>query len=149
MFNYVKTLLPNKDQTTLALVRKTSKLLENPLNAKSMRELMEETAGKVDIQPAILKMQQESARAAAQGKDVTMPRVKLYGNGSVLSTKASGGAEQTIPLHRIASINEAVRIATSEGVNPTDTKLLDNILSSYGYKGVQQGTDRVRVLKGQ
>lgn len=149
MFNYVKTLLPNKDQTTLALVRKTSKLLENPLNAKSMRELMEETAGKVDVQPSILKLQQESARAAAQGKDVTMPRVKLYGNGSVLSTKAGSGAEQTIPLHRIASINEAARIATAEGVNPTDTKLLDGILSSYGFKGVQQGTDRVRVLKGQ
>lgn len=148
MFNYVKTLLPNKEQGTLALVRKTSALLENPLNAKTMRELMEETAGKVDVQPAILKMQQESARAAAQGKDVTMPRVKLYGNGSVLSTKAGQGAEQTIPLHRIASIDEAVRIATTEGINPTDTKLLDSILSSYGFKGVQQGTDRVRVLKG-
>lgn len=149
MFNYVKTLLPNKDQTTLALVRKTSQLLENPLNAKSMRELMDETAGKVDVQPAILQMQQEAARTAAAGKDVTMPRVKLYGNGSVLSTKSGNGAEQTIPLHRIASIDEAVRIATTEGINPTDTKLLDSILSSYGYKGVQQGTDRVRVLKGQ
>lgn len=149
MFNYVKTLLPNKDQTTLALVRKTSQLLESPLNAKSMRQLMEEIAGKVDVQPSILKLQQESARAAAQGKDVTMPRVKLYGNGSVLSTKAGSGAEQTIPLHRIASINEAARIATAEGINPTDTKLLDSILSSYGFKGVQQGTDRVRVLKGQ
>lgn len=149
MFNYVKTLLPNKDQTTLALVRKTSKLLENPLNARSMRELMEETAGKVDVQPAILQMQQETARAAALGKDVSMPKVKLYGNGSVLSTKAGNGAEQTIPLHRIASINEAARIATAEGVNPTDAKLLDGILSSYGFKGVQQGTDRVRVLKGK
>lgn len=148
MFNYVKTLLPNKEQGTLALVRKTSALLENPLNAKTMRELMNETAGKVDVSPAILKLQQDAARATAQGKDLTMPRVKLYGNGSVLGFKGAG-PEQTIPVHRIASVEDAARIAATEGVNPADTKLLDGILSSYGYRGVQQGTDRVRLLKAK
>lgn len=149
MFNYVKTLIPNKEQGTLALVRKTATLLENPLNAKSVRDLMEEAAGKVDVAPEIVKMQQEVARTAALGKDTTMPRVKLYGTGSVLSPKKGAGPEQTIPLHRIASINDAVTIANREGINPTDTRLLDGILTSYGFKAVQQGTDRVRIIKGQ
>lgn len=147
IFNYVKTLIPGKSQGSLALVSKTAKLLENPMNAKLMREIIEETKGKVDITPSILKMQQDVARATAAGKDVGMPRVKLYGDGSVLSAKAGSGAEQQIPLHRIASYDQALEIATKEGIRPTDTKLLDTVLSNYGYKAVQQGADKVRVLK--
>lgn len=147
IFNYVKTLIPGKSQNSLALVSKTAKLLENPMNAKLMSELMEETAGKVNIAPNIIKLQQEAARAAAAGKDAAMPRVKLYGDGSVLSAKAGSGAEQQIPLHRIASFDQALEIATTEGIRPTDTKLLDAVLSNYGFKAVQQGADKVRVLK--
>jgi hypothetical protein len=145
-FNYVKTLLPNKEQATLALVRKTAKLLENPLSSKSVKELMDESAGKVNLSDDVLKLQQEMARATAAGKDTGAPKVKLYGNGSVLSVKGSG-SETTIPLHRIATTEDALQIAESYGINPSDNKLLDGILSQYGYKAVQQGTDRVRVLK--
>lgn len=147
IFNYVKTLIPGKSQGSLALVSKTAKLLENPMNAKLMKELMEETAGKVDISPSILRLQQDTARAVAAGKDVSMPKVKLYGDGSVLSAKAGSGAEQQIPLHRIASFDQALEIATTEGIRPTDTKLLDAVLANYGFKAVQQGADKVRVLK--
>lgn len=147
IFNYVKTLIPGKSQGSLALVSKTAQLLENPMNAKLMKELMTETAGKVDISPSILKLQQDTARAMAAGKDVSMPKVKLYGDGSVLSAKAGSGAEQQIPLHRIASFDQALEIATTEGIRPTDTKLLDAVLANYGFKAVQQGADKVRVLK--
>lgn len=147
IFNYVKTLIPGKSQGSLALVSKTAKLLENPMNAKLMREIIDETKGKVDITPSILKLQQDVARATAAGKDVSMPRVKLYGDGSVLSAKAGSGPMQQIPLHRIASYDQTVEIATKEGIRPTDTKLLDTVLSNYGYKAVQQGADKVRVIK--
>ncbi|AFV51101.1 hypothetical protein MS_022 [Vibrio phage VPMS1] len=146
-FNYIKTLLPNKEQATLALVRKTAQLLENPLSSKSVKELMDEAAGRVDLSDDILKMQQEVARARASGRDAGSAKVKLYGNGSVLSAKAGSGAEHTIPLHRIATTEEALQIAEASGVNPADSKLLDSILAQYGYKAVQQGTDRVRVIK--
>lgn len=152
VFNYVKTLVPNKQQNTLALVRKTSKLLENPLHAKSMKDLMEEAAGKVDIAPELLKLQQEAARAASQGKDVMMPRVKLYGNGSVLSARPADPADvaaNTIPLHRIATAKDVAQLAAQNGINPSATKVIDDMLSQYGYKAVQQGTNKVRVLKGQ
>lgn len=149
MFNYVKTLVPNKQQNTLALVRKTSKLLENPLNSKSVKELMEESAGKVDLSDDILKAQQAAARAAANGKDKAAAKVKLYGNGSVLSTNASGGSEHLIPIHRLATTQEARTVADQEGIDFTDTKLLDKILHSRGYLGMQQGTDRVRLFKGK
>jgi len=145
-FNYIKTLLPNKEQATLALVRKTAELLENPLSSKSVKELMDEAAGRVDLSEDILKMQQEVARAKAAGKDVGSAKVKLYGNGSVLSAKGTG-TEHTIPLHRIATTEQALQIADANGINAADKKLLDGILTQYGYKAVQQGTDKVRVLK--
>ena len=144
-FNYVKTLLPNKEQGTLALVRRTAKVLESPLNSKSVRELMEEAAGKVDLAPEIRKMQQEAVRASAAGKDISAPRVTFYGTGKVLSPKGSGPS-QAIPLHRIATKDVAGQIAEAEGVNPADSKLLDKLLTQHGYKAVQQGTDRVRLL---
>ncbi|AWD90286.1 tail tape measure protein [Dickeya phage Amaethon] len=152
IFNYAKTLLPGKAQSMLALVRKSSQLLENPLNAKTMREVMDLTAGKVDISPQVLKLQQEAARAAAAGKDTSMPRVRLYGKGSTLSVKAASEGQQadrTIPVHRIATAQDVSRIAAQSGINVADTKVLEDVLLSQGYKAIQQGTDRVRLLKDQ
>lgn len=149
VFNYIKTLVPNKQQNTLALVRKTSKLLENPLHAKSMKDLMAEVAGKVDLSPGLLQLQQAAARAASRGKDTTMPRVKLYGSGSVLSVKPADPAAitaNTIPLHRIATANDVAQLAATNGINPASTKVIDDMLKQYGYKAVQQGTDKVRVF---
>jgi len=149
VFNYVKTLIPGQNQRMLALVRKSSQLLENPLNAKTMREIMDMTAGKVDISQQVLKLQQEAARAAAAGKDVGAARVKLYGNGSVLSVKATTDAAdaKTIPVHRIATAQDVSRVAAQNGINVAETKVLDDVLAQQGYKAVQQGTDRVRLLK--
>lgn len=151
IFNYAKTLIPGKAQSMLALVRKSSQLLENPLNAKTMREVMDMTAGKVDISPQVLKLQQEAARATAAGKDATMPKVRLYGKGSTLTAKATDGAiaDRTIPVHRIATSQDISRVAGQMGINTADTKVLDDALVSHGYKAVQQGTDRVRLLKDQ
>lgn len=147
-FNTIKRLMPNKEQATLALVHKTSKVLENPLSSKSVKELMDAAAGEVDLAPQVLKLQQEAARAKAAGKDFGAPRVKLYGSGNVLGVKGSG-PEQLVPMHRIATTQEALRIAESQGINPADSKLLDQILAQHGYKAVQQGTDKVRLLKGK
>ncbi|BAM63085.1 tail tape measure protein [Edwardsiella phage ETP-1] len=146
MFNYVKSLLPSKKTAELALVRKTAKLLENPLNARSVRELMEAAGDKVDVSREVLNLQQQTARAAAAGKDTTMPRVKLYGSGSVLGLKGTGQAH-TIPVHRIASTKVLTTLAESSGINLADKTAVDTMLKSNGYAAVQQGTDRIRVLK--
>lgn len=151
VFNYVKTLFPGQSQRMLALVRKTSKLLENPLNAKTMREIMDMSAGQVDISPQVIKMQQEAARAAAAGKDATMPKVRIYGNGAVVSVRSnpSTNPDGTIAIHRIANSNDISRIAAQYGINVSDKKVMDDALVSSGYKAVQQGTDKIRLLKGR
>lgn len=145
VFNKIKTLAPGQKANTLALVNKTSKLLENPLNAKSIKELMDEAAGSVDISKEALKLQQEAARAAASGKDQTAGRIKLYGT-SVLRTKGAGPVTE-IPVHRIASTDTARKLADQSGISFTDKKLMDQLLKSNGYKAVQQGSDAVRLLK--
>lgn len=148
LFNYIKTINPlSKEQNTMAMVRVASRVLENPINAKSMKELMQETAGRVNLDESVIQLQQSAARAQAAGRDVSAPRVKLYGDGKILSPSSSSGKEQSIPLHRIATVEDAARVAATEGISPADTRLLDIVLGRYGYKAVQQGTDKVRLLK--
>lgn len=146
LFNYVKSVMPTRKTNELALVRKASQVLENPLNSRSVRELMEASKDRVDVSEAVLNLQQQTARAAAAGKDTTMPRVKLYGSGSVLSLKGEGKAH-TIPMHRIASMKTMTTLAESTGINIADKKAVESMLKSNGYLAVQQGSDRVRVLK--
>lgn len=145
MFNKIKTLAPGQKSNTLALVNKTAKLLENPLNSRSVKDLMEEAGGKVDISKEVLKLQEETARAVSAGKDMNAGKVKLYGNGNVLKLKGSG-AEQTIPVHRIATLDKARKLADQYGINFNDKKLLDQVLKSNGFKALQQGSDSVRTL---
>lgn len=143
VFNYIKTLAPGQTQRNLALVRKTAKLLEQPMNSKAMQELMEEAGDKVDVQPLLLKLAEEAAKRGAKQGDSTLPRVRLYGNGKILGAKGSG-PEQVIPVHRIATIQQMNEVAEAYGVNPQNKKLLDEMLKKQGFKAVQIGADKVR-----
>lgn len=144
VFNYAKRSIGSDSSK---LIYKAAEVLENPLNTKSMKELMEALDGKINLDAEAQALLTATAKEQSEKGFVGAPKVILYGNGDVLSAKAGNGPKQTIALHRIATIEQATKIAESQGINPADTKLLDAALASLGYKAVQQGADKVRVLK--
>ncbi len=144
IFNYAKRSIGSDSSK---LIYKAAEVLENPLNTKSMKELMESIDGKINIDAEAKALLNATAKEQSEKGFVGAPKVIFYGDGNILSSKAGNGTKQTIALHRIATIEQATKIAESEGINPADTKLLDAALSALGYKAVQQGADKVRVLK--
>lgn len=143
IFQNVQKMLPTEHGRGIALIAKAADLLENPLHAKTAKELMEDYADVANIPDMIKRLQIDAAREAAEGK--TSANVNLYGDGKVLSTKGSG-AKQQIPLHRIATADQVKEISETYGIAPTNAKELDVILKDQGFKGVMQGSDKVRKL---
>lgn len=146
LFNYTKTLVPGEANRQAALLRNTAKFLERPLNSKTVKELVAELGDTVNIAPAILKVQQQQGEAIAKGMDVGAARVKFYGNGNIVSTTGKG-LEVAIPRHRIATKATAQAIADREAVSPQNVKAYDLVLAKYGFKAVEYGSDKVRLLK--
>lgn len=143
IFQNVQKMLPTEHGRGIALIAKAADLLENPLHAKTAKELMDDYADVANIPDMIKRLQIDAARDAANGK--TSANVNLYGDGKVLSTKGSG-AKQQIPLHRIATADQVKEISETYGIAPSNTRELEAILKDQGFKGVMQGSDKVRKL---
>lgn len=143
IFQHVQKMLPTEHGRGIALIAKAADLLENPLHAKTAKELMEDYADVANIPDMIKRLQIDAAREAAEGR--TSANVNLYGDGKVLSTKGSG-AKQQIPLHRIATADQVKEISETYGIAPSNTRELEAILKDQGFKGVMQGSDKVRKL---
>jgi hypothetical protein len=145
VFNWVKTIMPTKSARSLALVRKTAQVLENPMNSKTVKELVEMLDGEVNIAPQLENMVKEATLKQAKQGDATMPRLRLYGDGKVLSAKGKG-TERVVPIHRIASTDVIAQVAEATGINRADKKALDMALQERGYIAVQLGADKVRLI---
>jgi hypothetical protein len=143
IFQHIQKMLPTEHGRGIALIAKAADLLENPLHAKTAKELMDDYADVANIPDMIKRLQIDAAREAAEGK--TSANVNLFGDGKVLSTKGSG-AKQQIPLHRIATADQVKEISETYGIAPSNTRELEAILKDQGFKGVMQGSDKVRKL---
>lgn len=143
IFQNVQKMLPTEHGRGIALIAKAAELLENPLHAKTAKELMEEYADVANIPETIKRLQVDAAREAAENK--VSAKVNLFGDGKVLSTKGSG-AKQQIPLHRIATADQVKEVSETYGIAPTNSKELDAILKEQGFFGVMQGSEKVRKL---
>jgi len=146
VFNSIKSFAPGSKNRALELVKVTAKVLENPVHAKSIKDLTEAMQGEIDIQPLLEQLASEAAKRKAATGVPGMTRVILYGDGSVL-TKGGKGAKQAIPIHRIATLEEAQQVAEVTGINMADRKALDHALKERGYSVIQLGTNSVRKLK--
>lgn len=147
VFNRVKQMVPGEQQQDLALVNALTKLLDQPLNAKLLDDLVEEAGDRVDIGADLKNLANNAAKAAADAADQGAPRVKLYGdpNSKVLNLKGGVDANTvSLPVHRIAGSDDVAQIARAEGINVADTKSIDEELRSRGYMAVQLGTEKIR-----
>ena len=143
IFQEAQKYFPTARGKGLALVGKVSELLENPLHAKTIKEVMDDVSPEVSEQ--ITQLQRAFANAIADSRDAIAARVKLYGDGKVLSAKGTG-TEHQIPLHRIATAEQARAVAEAEGIALSDTKALEKALKDRGFSAVMQGSEKARKL---
>lgn len=141
MFKSVQKYMPTERGRGLALINKVTELLNNPLHAKTMREVMDELP---ELGPDMQKLQQAYANAQAAGKDVGAARIKLYGEGKLKDVRGAGAAVDTVPLHRVATAEQIQEVAEAEGL--TNGKLLDAALKKRGFVAVMHGSNKVRKL---
>lgn len=144
MFNYAKRMAPTTKSNNLALVMQAAKVLEQPLHAKSMKELMDSVAGDVNLTKQAMLIQQHAAREAAEGK--ISPKIRFYGEGNVLSVKGKG-KPTPIARHLIATYEEQKRVADTYGIDYNDKKKLALYLKQEGFEAMQQGSDSIRRIK--
>lgn len=146
IFNGIKQRIPgSKASREIALIKNTAKFLEKPLNAKAVGELKEEAAGIVGLDDMILNVQRAQGEAIASRMDPYGEQIELYGSGKILSTEGSGTGSTKIPAHRVASPEVVRGLAIQEGLS-VDSKLIDDALKRYGFKAVQYGSNKVRLL---
>jgi DNA-binding transcriptional MerR regulator len=148
IFNKVKQSIPgSKASREIALVKLTAEFLEKPLNAKTVGALKEAAKDVVSVDEAILSVQREQAEAIARNMDSSGVKIPVYGTGNVLSSTGSGQAAMELPAHRIASPAMVKSVADAEGLTVDSKAALDSALKRYGFKAVQYGSDKVRLLK--
>jgi len=129
-----------KEGRNWQLVKVTADFLENPLHQKSFKELVE---SRPDLAAQAKELQQAYAQQAAQKRSVT---AKVFEGGKLKPPVEGAAAQAEIPLHRIATLENAKKIADAEGMSMTNIDF-ENVLKRYGFLAIQQGTDRVKVLK--
>jgi hypothetical protein len=125
--------------------RNAAKFLETPLNVKSVQALKAEAEGVVGLDDMILNIQRAQGEAIASNLDASANYIELFGNGKILATEGAGAASTRIPAHRIASPEIIRGLAIQEGLS-VDSKLIDDALKRYGFKAVQYGSNKVRLL---
>jgi hypothetical protein len=89
-------------------------------------------------------MQQQQAQSIASQLDQGNTPLSFSGSGKVLTYGETGNVQ--IMAHRIASPEMARQVAITEGLS-VDSKLLDDALKRHGYKAVQYGSDKIRLLE--
>lgn len=145
VFNAIKQRIPgSKSSREIALIKNAAKFLETPLNAKSVEALKKEAAGMVSLDTQIIAAQRAQAEAIAANLDQSGSALKFSGSGKVLTHSENGSTQ--IMGHRIATPEIARQLAIAEGIS-VDSKLLDDVLKRYGYKAVQYGSNKVRLLE--
>lgn len=142
IFNRVKKMMPTKKGRSLALIMRTADLLENPLNVKSAKALMDEVGDEMNLAPEILKLQRAAANKASTQSSAL---VKLYGEGKILSPKGTG-KETKIQVTRIATPDVIKTIMEAEGIAKSDSKALEHALKSRGYQAFMLGSEKVKLL---
>lgn len=145
VFNAIKQRIPgSKASREIALIKNAAKFLETPLNAKSVEALKKDAAGLVSLDSQIIAAQRAQAEAIAASLDKGGNALKFSGSGKILTYSEKGSTQ--IMGHRIATPEIARQLAVAEGIS-VDSKLLDDVLKRYGYKAVQYGSNKIKLLE--
>lgn len=145
VFNAIKQRVPgSKSSREIALIKNAAKFLETPLNAKSVEALKAEAKDMVSLDAQIIEAQRAQANSIASELDASGQMLSFNGSGNILKYGETGPVK--IAAHRIATPEVARQIAIGEGLS-VDSKLLDDVLKRYGYKAVQYGSDKIKLLE--
>lgn len=144
MFNYTRRLLPSRSGNSLALLMKAADLLDQPLNSKAARDLMEEVGSGVNIKDDILEMQRAAVQESQNKKST---RVKYWESSTAKTKTFKGeGPSKSIQQSRVATEEIIAKIQEIQGIHKSDLKATNAALKKWGYQAKMLGSDRMEML---
>ena len=142
-FHRAKAWMPTAKGRAIALVRKTAQVLDNPLHSKTVKELKELAEGQYDIDSYVEELIKEAARDKA---DTGTARLRMFGDGNVLTGKGAG-RQHSINPSNVATTQIIEEVSEATGINIADKVAMDRALIERGYTAAQLGADKLRLLK--
>lgn len=137
VFNKARQFIPGSNADILAMVNKTAKFLEEPLNVKVADDLLKDVQEDQNLTAALKRLQSEIAKSQAAGTEGTV-RAKLFKDksGKLYTTDGAGrtAAGESIPTHRIVTEDFArAAIGVDKLTTATLTKAARLKLINEGY----------------
>ena len=151
-FNYVKQLVPGDTSNTLALLKHTSRILDNPLNSKSINEMKRAlpkdkrvVIGTLDVDTPLREIQQayverQAALKQLFGKDAP-PRLVWHADPEKLA-KIQNPTSTTLPSGQGLYATQRGTV----GVNPSEITLAersDDLVTEFIWKNSQAKNDLI------
>jgi hypothetical protein len=134
---------PGKDGRHAAMLAKAARVLENPLNVRTTKELMDGLGSQTMMAQDLLELQRAASLEAADNPN--SPLVRLYGDGPLKSPEGSGLATK-VHLSRIASPDIIQQVIDEEALHKGDAKAIERALKQRGYTAMASGTNKVKIL---
>lgn len=131
VWNTLKTLLPTKTAHNLALIRQTKRLLEEPLNYKTMENVIKNVPveKRNEVRSLIKEMQVQMAKQPVKQKDT----INLYKQSLSDKLKKSKGAwGEGVYLYEKVKPSSSDAKVVKQTVNVKDLATLDDISSLVG-----------------
>lgn len=103
-FNYISQLGPGPEPRSRALVTLVAEFLDNPLNVRTAKDLMDSVKNDQAFAESVFNLQREIAKAKIAGTENAQGRAKLWkdASGKLFTQQAPGRTQaDSIPLQRI------------------------------------------------
>lgn len=123
-----------------ALINKTAKFLENPLDSKAAEKVLKEVGDDLELQAAVKKLQQEVAKEASEGNVGAKLKVFKDRQGTLYYKDGPRRAElntRSVPLHRVAKGQEIANLLGRQVTNKKSlSKAEQRILADKGFLAI-------------
>lgn len=147
VFNFISSLKPGATSGATAMVKLTAEFLNEPLNVRTVNELMEEIGADQNFVLAVRNLQAEAAKAIAEGRAYAGGRAKLWKDtsGKLFLKEAPGLVPaDPIPLARIAREDFVMQKYGMQTLDMSNMPLIRRTeLINMGYEAVALSNGQV------
>jgi len=134
----IKDIVGGSKADVNALINKTAEALENPLDAKAAKRVLDAIGEDEELKAAFTSLQKEMAKEAAEGN--VGNKIKLYQKGTTTYTTPGSGRKEisSIPAHRMTSADTVENLLGREIKQSSDlSKTEKALLLNQGFVGLR------------
>lgn len=146
IFHRVKSMFPTQDGRAITMIQKVNELLENPLEQKTAKEIMEMYGEDDAVLAKLVEMQNLAKQRMESGNQVNVHFAETSKPGVYRFVKGTDNYKKRINASRIAQQADINRVLEQYAIHKSDIPRLKFALKEEGYQAMMLGTDRVEAL---